>query len=122
MADSLSEWRAKAAERDAARDVRPVERGFTPQQNEELNSWALQHRDQEFEHRIKPEIDGVIEATAEVFDELRAKIRELELQLSELRGELKGMRGESACRGHRHTSECMAPRCTVDRHAKLSMP
>lgn len=97
------EWRAGV--RPAQRETKPVERGFTAEESAEWNRWMQELRDEEFEHRIKPEIEAVFDAAVEAFTELRAKVRELELALAEMRGELRAMRRQhidrlDRCRRH----------------------
>jgi hypothetical protein len=93
-ATALDRWRLQVAEqRTAEWQARPVERGFTEAESREWNEWVQQHRDREWEERVWPNIDDVIKATADVFDELRAENEKLRLELAELRGEIRGMRG-----------------------------
>jgi hypothetical protein len=87
-ATRLDRWRLQAAERQSV----PVERGFTEAESAEWNEWLQQHRDREFEDRIKPAIDAVVEAAGEELAELHTKVRELALTVAELKGEIRGMR------------------------------
>jgi hypothetical protein len=93
QATALDRWRIQVAEQRAPeRQSLPVERGFTEAEGREWNEWLQQYRDRVFEDRIKPAINGAVDAIGKELDELYAENEKLRLELAELRGEIRGMR------------------------------
>lgn len=87
-ANELDEWRLRHAERSEAR---------MHMSNEiDTNAWATWTQDQVqryFEEAIVPEWSGALgQMRSEIQQDLTARIHALEVQIAEMRGELKGLR------------------------------
>jgi hypothetical protein len=65
---------------------------LSAEESDQWNAWIEGHLVREWNEHIHPEIDGVVEATADALAELRAENQKLRLELAELRGERRGMR------------------------------
>jgi hypothetical protein len=86
--DELDRWRVKSAERREARK---------DMSNEiDTNAWASWTQDQiqrYFEQAVVPEWSGALTQTrSEIQQDLMTRIHALEVQIAEMRGELKGLR------------------------------
>lgn len=91
-ATKVDRWQISAADRAAQRDAGEAERSMSAAEQKQWTAWVESHLVREWNERVLPEIDGIADATAEALDELRAENRKLQLELAELRGEIRGLR------------------------------
>ena len=101
--DALDEWRVKHAEQVVTKDARldlstvyktnahaQVAAQYETPSDANWNEWFARS----FDARMKAEwVDAIGDMVAEVSSELREEIRRLQIEVAELRGELKALRG-----------------------------
>src|SRR5215510_11163432 len=90
--DVLDEWRVKRAERVVTKDISALDIVYK-QNDDAIDAWG-----EWFDGEMKARwVDPIGDVVAEMSRELRAafvkQMRELEIQVAELKGELRAMRG-----------------------------